>query len=141
MAMNVGGGKGGPKAEINVTPLVDVVLVLLIIFMVVTPMMQNGVEVSLPKAANVAPEAKEDSPLVVTIDKDRNLYFENKPVLAADLEAKVKAARTEHPARKLLVKGDKSLSYGAVREALHLLRKTGLEGLSLAVEKAVGEAP
>jgi biopolymer transport protein TolR len=143
MGMNVGGREGGPKADINITPLVDVVLVLLIIFMVVTPMMQKGPEVELPRAAHVTEETKSESSLIVTVDKAGLLYIDlDKTPLDRDtVSARVAEAHKIDPKRAVLVKGDKSLAYGEVRKVVDLLRKAGLEGVALAVEKPAGEGP
>jgi biopolymer transport protein ExbD len=141
--MNVGGREGGPKADINITPLVDVVLVLLIIFMVVTPMMQQGPEVELPKAAHVTEETKAASSLIVTVDKAGLLYLDldKMPLDKQTVAARVAEAHKADPKRAILVKGDKSLAYGEVRKVVDLLRHAGLEGVGLAVEKPAGGQP
>jgi biopolymer transport protein ExbD len=154
MAMNVGGSKGGPRADINVTPLVDVVLVLLIIFMVVTPKLQQGGKVDLPKAA-VSREEKFEKTLIVAVDKDGAVTFDGAPVAPAELEALTKRRKAEDdaawaqataqaraegrpvaPQDGPLVKGDKALRFGEVRKLMSTLRKAGHEKMMLAAEKA-----
>jgi biopolymer transport protein ExbD/biopolymer transport protein TolR len=141
--MNVGGRQGGPKADINITPLVDVVLVLLIIFMVVTPMMQKGVEVHLPKATNVL-QGKENSPLIITVTEAKDVYVERDKITMEQLPDKVKEGMASVPGRTILLKGDKALKFGEVRKAMDQIRKSGSEQISLATEKEAGgseEAP
>ena len=105
MGMNVGGREGGPKADINITPLVDVVLVLLIIFMVVTPMMQKGPEVELPRADHVTEETKAESSLIVTVDKAGRLFLDlDKTPLDRDaVSVRVAEAHKADPKRAILV--------------------------------------
>jgi len=145
MAMNVGGNASGPKAEINVTPLVDVVLVLLIIFMVVTPMMQKGIEVKLPDAKHVL-EGKEESPLIVTVTANHTLYVDK---TAVDLATLVQAVHHEIellPNRVILLKGDKSLRWADVRKPMDLIRQaqeavhSSSPGVSLVTEMPEGAA-
>ena len=140
MSMSVGGPRGGPKADINITPLVDVVLVLLIIFMVVTPMLQKGVEVKLPRASHVI-QGKEQSPLIITVDEHKDYYVDKEKVSPEQLGPKVKDEMSILPGRTILLKGDKSLKFGDVRKAMDLIRKAGNDGVSLATEKAAGAAP
>jgi biopolymer transport protein ExbD len=137
MSMSVGGPRGGPKADINITPLVDVVLVLLIIFMVVTPMLQKGVEVKLPHASHVI-QGKEQSPLIITVDEHKDYYVDKEKVAPEQLGARVKDEMAVIPGRTILLKGDKSLKFGDVRKAMDLIRKAGNDGVSLATEKAAG---
>src|SRR5262249_10885052 len=98
MAMTAGGSKG-IKNEINVTPLVDVVLVLLIIFMVITPMLQRGKDVHLPKANNPEKEQKEGDPLIVSITTDKKIWIVANSVDEANLEAKLASFIEKDPTR------------------------------------------
>jgi biopolymer transport protein ExbD/biopolymer transport protein TolR len=139
MAMNVGGRAGGPKADINITPLVDVVLVLLIIFMVVTPMMQKGVEVHLPRAHNVI-QGKENSPLIITVTEAKEVYLDKDKVGMDALPDRVKTEMAAIPGRTILLKGDKALQFGEVRKVMNQIRKSGSEQISLATEKNATEA-
>src|SRR5882757_6117194 len=104
-----GGSKKGPKNDINVTPLVDVCLVLLIIFMVITPMLQRGKPVRLPTAHKID-EEKSTDPLVVSMTDHRELYVESDRASDADLINRVQAAIEKDPTRKVLLKADTSLT-------------------------------
>ncbi len=141
MGMSVGGPGGGIKNEINVTPLVDVVLVLLIIFMVITPMLQRGKSVTLPKAQNVKKEEtnkqeKESLILSVTPDKPTpKMYLENDEYDAAGLEKKLSEELEENPGRKILLKGDASLTVMDVRRAMDIARKAKAKSIALGVDE------
>ncbi len=136
MSMSTGGGGRGVKSDINVTPLVDVVLVLLIIFMVVTPMLQRGKDVQLPKAQQQKEAAGQGAdPLIVSVTPDRKLYLEDDAFDEAGLEAALKRELALTPGRKVLLKGDATLSYGDVRKVLDLSRKAGAQGVALGVEE------
>src|SRR5215216_3198423 len=104
MSMGGGGSKGGVKNDINVTPLVDVVLVLLIIFMVITPMLQRGKDVNLPKAMNPEAEKKEGDPLIVSVTADKKVWIESKGVDEGSLEDKLSNEFDKSPGRKMLLK-------------------------------------
>jgi biopolymer transport protein TolR len=133
MAMTAGGSKG-IKNEINVTPLVDVVLVLLIIFMVITPMLQRGKDVHLPKADNPEKEQKEGDPLIVSITTDKTIWIEANSVPEESLETKLADFLVKDPERKMLLKGDEALVVGDVRKVMDHLKKAGAKGVELAVE-------
>src|SRR5215204_4749359 len=98
------GPKGGFVSQINITPLVDVVLVLLIIFMVVTPMLQRGRDVHLPKAKPAAGEKAASDPLVLSVTPDRKLWVESQESTEADLEGKIAAAVAIEPNKRMLIK-------------------------------------
>ncbi|QSQ20715.1 biopolymer transporter ExbD [Pyxidicoccus parkwayensis] len=134
MGMSAGGRQGGPKSEINITPLVDVVLVLLIIFMVVTPMMQSGKPVDLPKATRVEGEAQKD-PLVLSVTPDRKVFVESDayPDEAA-LKARLQAELSRQPGRRVLLKADQSLACGDVRKVIQMARAAGVERVAFGVE-------
>jgi biopolymer transport protein TolR len=135
MAMSAGGGRGGIKSDINVTPLVDVVLVLLIIFMVVTPMMQQqGKAVALPRAAQVEKEAK-DNPLVLSMTPDRQVFVDAQGYTDdAAFQRRLQTELGEKPGRRILLKADESLSCGDVQKVIKLARAAGAERLSFGVE-------
>jgi biopolymer transport protein TolR len=133
MAMTAGGSKG-IKNDINVTPLVDVVLVLLIIFMVITPMLQRGKDVHLPKANNPEKDQKEGDPLIVSITPDRKVYIEANAVTEESLETSITPFIEKDPTRKMLLKGDEALVVGDVRKVMDHLKKAGAKGVELAVE-------
>ena len=133
MAMTAGGSKG-IKNDINVTPLVDVVLVLLIIFMVITPMLQRGKDVHLPKANNPEKEQKEGDPLIVSVTPDKKIWIEANSVTEENLETSLAPFIEKDPTRKMLLKGDEALVVGDVRKVMDHLKKAGAKGVELAVE-------
>jgi biopolymer transport protein ExbD len=123
--MAFGGGGKGVKNEINVTPLVDVVLVLLIIFMVITPML---------KSANVEAEKKGD-PLVLSVTTDGKIYVEANQVSEGELEGKVAEALRKEPGKKVMLKGDERVTVGDVRKVMQHARLGGAKGVALAVQE------
>ena len=129
------GAKQGVKNEINVTPLVDVVLVLLIIFMVITPMLQRGKEVTLPKAESTEKGSGESDPLILSITPDEKVYVEKFEYKDDALQMKLEDEFRRAPDRKILLKGDTSLSFGAVRKVMDVARKAGAKGVGLGVEQ------
>lgn len=134
MAMG-GGGKQGVKADINITPLVDVVLVLLIIFMVITPMLQRGKDVKLPSAAkNKNPEGKSADPIIISVTKDKKMYLEKDEMTDTALTAAVKEKLSASPTN-ILLKGDVAVTFGDVRKAMDAVQKAGAKGIKLAVEE------
>ncbi len=129
------GPNAGIKNEINVTPLVDVVLVLLIIFMVVTPMLQRGKDVRLPKAHEVQKEQDRPDPIIVSVTPDKQIYIEHDPYDDRHFQERLSDELTQKPGRPILLKGDQSLAYGEVRRVMNLARKAGAKGVSLGVEE------
>ncbi len=129
------GSKKGPKNEINVTPLVDVVLVLLIIFMVVTPMLQRGKDVKLPQVHKPDEEKKDSDPLIVSVTTDKKLWIESDEVAEKDMEEAIKKHLESQPGRPVLLKGDETLTFGDVRKAMDLVRKGGAKGIGLGVQE------
>jgi biopolymer transport protein TolR len=124
---------GAPMADINVTPLVDVMLVLLIVFMVAAPMMVVGVPVDLPRTA--APRAAAQSPpLVLSVDREGKLFLRQEPVAEADLAARVRAEQADHPDRPVYVRGDRAAPYGLVLRAMGLLSQAGIARVALIAE-------
>jgi biopolymer transport protein TolR len=139
MGMNVGGAKGGAMSDINVTPLVDVVLVLLIIFMVVTPMLSSGVDVKLPSAKTTTSVQDNGQHLVVSIRDDGVVFVASKQVAIEALIDEVNAEYRKDPNRAVLIKADNSLFYGQVREVMDVLNEGGLSTMLLAAEKLKDE--
>jgi biopolymer transport protein TolR len=129
------GPQRGLRADINVTPLVDVVLVLLIIFMVVTPMLQRGKEVNLPEATRIDQENKQADPLVLSVTADGKTWIESKSYDPGALLEVLKMEIGANPGRKLLLKGDDKLTFGQVREVMELARRAGARGIALAVQE------
>jgi biopolymer transport protein ExbD len=124
-------GAKGPQADINVTPLVDIVLVLLIIFMVITPMLQRGAEVKLPKARHA--EAGEDSgeATVISIKKDGTLYLADDLITKELLEAELANVLLAEPFKFILIKGDVDARYADVRAVLKICEDLGGKTVSL----------
>ena len=113
MAMDVGGAKGGVKSDINVTPLVDVMLVLLIIMMVIAPMLQQGVPVELPMAANSTDKPDTQDQTVVNIDRQGGLYVNSLPVSEAEVIDRVKLALEDKKEKLVYLKADKEAARDA----------------------------
>src|SRR5688572_125007 len=135
MAGMIGGGRGGVKSDINVTPLVDVVLVLLIILMVVTTMLQRGKDVELPTVKSVDKEGNGGDPLIVSITSEKSVFVEKDQLDDASLEQRLRDEIAAAPSRPILLKGDSSLSVGQVRNVLAVVRKSGARGVQLAVDQ------
>ena len=124
----------GPKSDINVTPLVDVVLVLLIIFMVVTPLLHRGKKVTLPIAKNAMEEKPGQGPVVVSLPPDKTLWWGNTQVGLDELAVKVREELVKARDTKILIKADDSLTVGDVRPALEKVRGAGAKDIVLAAE-------
>lgn len=117
-------------SEINVTPLVDVMLVLLIIFMVTAPMMQQGFEVDLPQAAAAGVSVGED-PLLLVIQKNRKVYIGAATVNMNDLSKKVSAIMETRKNKQVNIQADKSVDYGVVAETMGELKSAGINAIGL----------
>jgi biopolymer transport protein TolR len=133
------GGKAGIKSDINVTPLVDVVLVLLIIFMVVTPMLQRGKDVVLPKAKVVDKDPGTADPLILSITTDKKVWVDKQAYDAAGLEQRLRDEIIAQPNRPFLLKGDSRVTVGEVRKVMAIARKAGARGMRVAVEQVKQE--
>ena len=138
MSMDVGGAKGGVKADINVTPLVDVMLVLLIIMMLVAPMLQQGVSVKLPTAANTVDKPEVQGQTVVAIGRDKSMYLNAKPVQEAEMATRVNELLENAKEKIVLIKADEEVEYGAVMAAMDQLRQAGIEDIGLITERKKG---
>jgi biopolymer transport protein TolR len=123
---------GTSLAEINIVPLVDVVLVLLLIFMLTAPMMYRGIDVNLPKAAS-RPTAVEER-MVLTVTKDQGLFLNDRRVTATGLEQALRDAFKNRNDKTLYLKADAGLSYGAVIETMDRVRRAGIERLGMVTE-------
>ena len=135
MAMDLGGAKGGVKSDINVTPLVDVMLVLLIIMMLVAPLLQQGVNVKLPVATNTVDKPETQGQTVVAISRDKTLYLNAKPIREGELATKVNELLENQKEKVVLIKADEEVEYGAVMAAMDQLRQAGIEDIGLVTEK------
>ncbi len=135
MAMDLGGAKGGVKSDINVTPLVDVMLVLLIIMMLVAPMLQQGVSVKLPTATNTVDKPEVQGQTVIAIAKDKGIYLNAKQIQEGDLASKVTELLENSKDKVVLIKADEEVEYGAVMAAMDQLRQAGIEDIGLITER------
>ena len=137
-----GGGRGRyrPLSEINVTPLVDVMLVLLIIFMVTAPLMTSGVSVDLPKTS-AQPLNTDSEPLTVSINAEGAIFLQEQAVDLPDLVAKLQAIAQNNPDRRIFVRGDKSNTYGRIMEVMGTITQGGFTKVALLAEQPGGAAP
>lgn len=141
MSPNPQPANGSVRSEINVTPLVDVCLVLLVIFMVVTPILQAGVKVDLPKIAEAPPLPGEQTQIQVSIAEDGTVYIRNTPVADSALAATLAALHEAEPDREVIVRGDRHLQYEQVSEVLTLISNAGFERVGLVTERRQGPGP
>jgi len=137
MSMDVGGAKGGVKSDINVTPLVDVMLVLLIIMMLIAPLLQKGVDVKLPIAANTVDKPETQGQTVVAIAADKRVFLNAVPIRNEDLRAKVTELLEAKKDSVIIIKADEDVEYSAVMETMDTLRAAGVEDMGLITEKKV----
>lgn len=139
MGMQVG-KKGGAIAEINVTPMADVIIVLLIIFMVITPMLQKGVDVKLPVAGNTEDRKEENTKVTVAVKLDLSTYLNG--VLLSDrsqLLPQIEERLQDVPEgeRLIYLKGDEGVEYGEIMKVMDLCREAGVEEIALIAEPEV----
>jgi biopolymer transport protein TolR len=120
-------------SDINVTPLVDVMLVLLIIFMVTAPMMQHGIKVDLPQTESKSIKSQED-PLVLSITKKRSIYIENYKVELDDLENKLGKIFAQRAAKEVFLEADKDVPYGFVIEVMSRVKEAGITKVGMITE-------
>ena len=146
MGMSGGGGQGGLQSEINVTPMVDIMLVLLIIFMVVTPFLQQGITVALPKNMNnpdVDPNIIKESSIVISVPNDGEYYLGKQRVAREQLSDKVdtmlKGIKNEND-RIVYIKSGVNVSYGDVVTVINEVRKLGVDKIGLVADKKKGGA-
>ncbi|HOQ62071.1 MAG TPA: biopolymer transporter ExbD, partial [Vicinamibacterales bacterium] len=138
MAVDVGAGKGGLKADINVTPLVDVMLVLLIIMMLIAPMLQQGVSVKLPQASNTEDKPETQDQTVVAVTSDKRLYLNGVPVQDGDLRNQIQTLMETKTEKIVLIKGDEDAPYSAIMNAMDRLREANIENIGLIAERKIG---
>ncbi len=138
---NGGQGRGRrryrPLAEINVTPLVDVMLVLLIVFMVTAPLMTSGVNVDLPKT-DAAPLNQDSEPLTISINSAGDIYLQDTQVPLEDLVAKLAAATQNTPDRRIFVRGDQGITYGRIMQVMGTITQGGFTKVALLAPGTAG---
>ena len=122
-----------PLAEINVTPMVDVMLVLLVIFMVTAPLLTVGVPLDLPKT-RAATITEPKPPVILSLNREGEVFIGNERIAADDLEQRLGALATEDPSRIVYVRGDQTISYARLMEALGLVNRAGFSKVSLVAE-------
>jgi biopolymer transport protein TolR len=137
MAISVRNEGAKVNSNINVTPMVDVMLVLLIIFMVITPMLQNKVNVDLAKTDNPTnmPDADKEDAIVVAVTRDGGLYLGQNRVAATDLGQKVRDLITDKPGKQIFVRADARARYLDVENAIDDVRSAGVDAVGLLTEK------
>lgn len=133
MAFNTNGNGRQLMSEINVTPLVDVMLVLLIIFMVAAPMMTQGVDVNLPKteAKNIKTS---DEPLILTINSKKEIFLESHKIPLENLGVKIQKIFENRRSKEVLLRADKDIPYGFVMNVIASVKKAGIEKLGMVTE-------
>ena len=140
MAVQLGGG-GSVKSDINVTPLVDVMLVLLIIMMIVAPLLQQGVSVKLPVATNTTEKPDTQEQTVLAIDSNKRFYLNAVPVQKDDLQRRVTEILETKKDRIVIIKADEDVEYSAVMDAMDQLRATGIEDMGLITDPRRSASP
>jgi biopolymer transport protein ExbD len=131
------GGKGGVKSDINVTPLIDVMLVLLIIMMIIAPMLQKGVDVKLPTASNTQDKPETQDQTVVAVTADGRMHLNAIPVPDQDMVGRIQETLETKKEKVVYLKADQDASYGRVMAAFDVLRKAQVENIGLIAERKV----
>ena len=131
MAFTARGKTQSALSDINITPLVDVVLVLLLIFMITAPVLQSGVEVAVPRTRTVNQLTEEH--LVVTIDKDQNVFLQDKPVNIHDLTGLL-AANPSNPQKVIYVRADQKVPFGAFASVMDSVKQAGITNISIVTQ-------
>jgi len=129
----IGPRRGQPLAEINVTPFVDVILVLLIIFMVAAPMMQQGIDVDLPETTT-QPIRTQDEPLILSVKKDGTMFLGRTQVPPQEIQAKLAAVFEARDDKEIYLRADKEAPYGVVAKAMGAARAAGAKKLGIVTE-------
>ena len=143
MAMTAGGGGGGAMGDINVTPMIDILLVLLIIFMVITPMLQNKVQVDMAKVDNptAMPDADKEDAIVVAITRDGGVFLGQDKVAVSELGSRVRDKLADKPGKTIFVRADARAQFRAVEDAIDAVRTAGVEEVGLLTQKREAGTP
>ena len=139
MAMQLGGG-GGVKSDINVTPLVDVMLVLLIIMMIIAPLLQKGVDVRLPIAVNSASKPETQDQTVLGIKADKTVWINGVEVRKEEMRTRLEAILETKKEKLILIKADEDAPYSAIMDAMDQLRASGIEDVGLITDSKASSA-
>jgi biopolymer transport protein TolR len=140
MAMDVGGAKGGVKSDINVTPLVDVMLVLLIIMMLIAPLLQQGVQLTLPTAGNTTEKPDTQDQTTVYVDAQSRLYVNALEATESEVIARLTDILEDKSEKIVYLKGDKDAPYGAIMKMMDALRGAQIESVALITENPPNQA-
>jgi biopolymer transport protein TolR len=137
MAMAVGGGKGGPRCDINMTPMIDILLVLLIIFMVITPLTPHGLEALAPEPPDKKnqPPPDQDRTVVIVIDKDKSMHINNEDTDMDKLGPRLEQIFKTRAERVVFVKGDPDLEYQTVARAIDIAKGAQIDKVGLMTPK------
>ena len=137
MSMAVGGGTGGPKADINMTPMIDVLLVLIIIFMVITPLTPKGLEALVPQPPppNQKPNQSDQRTVVITIDEKHNMQINSEPTDEVKLGPRLEEIFKTRAERVVFVKGDPALDFQWVAKAIDIAHGAGIDKVGLMTAK------
>ena len=142
MAFNLGGDRedDAVMADINVTPLVDVMLVLLIIFMIAAPMLHQGIEVALPRADAKNLPLKVEDPIVVSIDRDGRVYLRESLIPRTELVDRLTPQLASRRGETVFLKGDRDVAYGQIIDVLDILHRGGVENVGMVTERPLKRA-
>ena len=138
MSMDIGSTKGGVKSDINVTPLCDVMLVLLIIMMIVAPLLQQGISVTLPRATNTVDKPETQGQTVIAIGANKAVYVNAKPVTEGELVTRITELLENQKEKVVLIRADEEVEYSAVMTTMDQLRQAGIEDIGLVVDPKKG---
>jgi biopolymer transport protein TolR len=133
MGSPLAGGRGRPLSEINVTPFVDVMLVLLIVFMVAAPLMQQGIDVDLPETTT-QPLRVKDEPLILTVKKEGKVFLGRQEIPITELQAKLAAIFEGKDSKEIYLRADKEAPYGIVAKAMGAARNAGANKMGMVTE-------
>ena len=138
MGMQVGEKRGAMNSEINITPLADVMLVLLIIVMLIAPLLQKGVDVTLPEASNTSDKPENDTQTVLAVTADGRFYVDSTQTTEQELLTTVQTTLERKFEKIVLIKADQDAQYADVMAVLDRLQRAGIEDIGLITERKVG---